>query len=116
MATLTATMGDAAFLLISQEPKTGLLIIFLGFFVGCITGYIVDFIHGKDFLRSSVDKSKINSNADEASDYKNPTLDAIWIFLMIPGLVLGLMLAFQIDIDEYFSFGNIKNATLLLVL
>ncbi len=110
LATLTATMGDAAFLLISQEPKTGLLIIFLGFFVGCITGYIVDFIHGKDFLRSSVDKSKINSNADEASDYKNPTLDAIWMFLMIPGLVLGLMLAFQIDIDEYFSFGNIKNA------
>ncbi len=109
LATLTATMGDAAFLLISKEPKTGLFIIFLGFSVGSITGYIVDFLHGKDFLKIDNKKSITNGNADEASDYKNPTLDAIWMFLMIPGLILGMMLAFQIDIDDFFSFGNINN-------
>ena len=48
LATLTATMGDAAFLLIAKEPTTGLFIMGLGLFVGTITGYTVDGIHGKD--------------------------------------------------------------------
>ena len=39
LATLTATMGDAAFLLIAKEPTTGLFIMGLGLFVGTITGY-----------------------------------------------------------------------------
>ena len=40
VAVLTATMGDAAFLLIAQEPMTGLMMIAVGFLlvrlaVGC---------------------------------------------------------------------------------
>ena len=42
LATLTATMGDAAFLLIAREPTTGLFIMGLGLIVGTITGYVVD--------------------------------------------------------------------------
>ena len=33
VAALTATMGDAAFLLIAREPVTGLIILLIGFFV-----------------------------------------------------------------------------------
>ena len=49
VATLTATMGDAAFLLLAQEPLTGLAMIALGFVVGTLTGWVVNFIHGGDF-------------------------------------------------------------------
>ena len=42
VATLTATMGDAAFLLLAQEPLTGLAMIMLGFGVGTLTGWVVN--------------------------------------------------------------------------
>ena len=54
-------MGDAAFLLIAKEPTTGLFIMGLGLFVGTITGYVVDKVHGKDFLRPKVSP---NSSVD----------------------------------------------------
>ena len=46
VAVLTATMGDAAFLLLAAEPKTGLLIFTIAVLIGIITGYVVDFCHG----------------------------------------------------------------------
>ena len=46
VAVLTATMGDAAFLLLATEPLTGLFIFGLGAVVGAASGYIVDSIHG----------------------------------------------------------------------
>ena len=60
VAVLTATMGDAAFLLIAQEPITGLMMIALGFFVGTVSGWVVNYIHGHDFLRRSADNKAIN--------------------------------------------------------
>ena len=42
VAVLTATMGDAAFLILAIEPSTGLLIFSLGVLVGTIFGYSVD--------------------------------------------------------------------------
>ena len=45
VAVLTATMGDAAFLLLAVEPKTGLLIYSISLFVGIFTGYLIDYIH-----------------------------------------------------------------------
>jgi len=48
VAVLTATMGDAAFLLIAQEPLSGLALILLGFVIGTVSGLIVNFIHGRD--------------------------------------------------------------------
>ena len=50
VAVLTATMGDAAFLILAIEPQTGLFIFLLGIFVGIISGYAVDLIHGTKFL------------------------------------------------------------------
>ena len=40
VAVLTATMGDAAFLLLAAEPFTGLFIFGLGAFVGTISGSV----------------------------------------------------------------------------
>ena len=55
VAVLTATMGDAAFLILAIEPSTGLLIFALGAVVGSITGYVVDIIHGNKFLIQKFD-------------------------------------------------------------
>ena len=52
---LTATMGDAAFLILAIEPNTGALIFGLGIVVGTISGYIVDLIHGPNYLKQSLD-------------------------------------------------------------
>jgi hypothetical protein len=51
VAVLTATMGDAAFLLLAREPLTGLAIFMAGMIVGTISGYVVECIHGADFFR-----------------------------------------------------------------
>ena len=42
VATLTATMGDAAFLLIAIRPEAALVVLPLSFGVGIIAGWIVD--------------------------------------------------------------------------
>ena len=42
VATLTATMGDAAFLLIAIRPEAALVVLPLSFTVGIVAGWIVD--------------------------------------------------------------------------
>ncbi len=102
VATLTATMGDAAFLLIAKEPTIGLLIMIIGFSVGLISGILVNLIHNKNFMKmNGCDLIKLNSKPTQYIVSKN--LDIIWMVLIIPGIVLGIFTAFQIDLDLYFS-------------
>lgn len=116
LATLTATMGDAAFLLLAKEPLTGFFIIGLGFAVGVVTGYIVDAIHGRDFMRpKNTDIVRHPDLSDpEHEDFSNQLLDRIWMIIFLPGLVLGLMLAFQIDVDAMLGTENISAPASLL--
>ena len=108
VAALTATMGDAAFLLIAREPATGLLILLIGFFVGYVSGLLVNSIHGKSFMKmNGCDLIRLNC---KPSKYKSSkTLDLIWLALIIPGMIFGILSAFQIDLDAYFSNNFIKN-------
>ena len=101
VATLTATMGDAAFLLLAKDPKIGFLIMILGFAVGFISGILVNKIHGKSFMKiNGCDIIRLNS---KPSSYKaSKTLDIFWITLLIPGIILGVLSAFQIDLEKYF--------------
>ena len=102
VATLTATMGDAAFLLIAKEPKIGLFIMLIAFFVGFVSGILVNLIHKKNFMKmNGCDVIKLNS---KPSKYKtSKSLDFIWIVLIIPGIFFGVLTAFQIDLDLYFA-------------
>mgnify|MGYP001996864993 CR=1 FL=1 len=100
LATLTATMGDAAFLLIAKEPKTGLFIMGLGLIVGSITGYIVDRIHGKNFLRPKI-SADLPIETSHASRQSNSLfMTRLWVMLIVPGIALGILAAFQVDIDS----------------
>ena len=100
LATLTATMGDAAFLLLAKEPQTGILIMVLGFSVGTVTGWIVDMIHGHDFLRADIAPAGELSSVDVINqDFSGRTLDKLWIVILIPGIIIGTLQAFQYDMN-----------------
>ena len=71
VAVLTATMGDAAFLLLSAQPKTGLLVLSISFVVGIVSGLCVDRLHGDGFMRPD-SKNKPPSDAEVLKNNNSP--------------------------------------------
>ncbi len=51
VAVLTATIGDAAFLLLSKSPTTAITMMTIGVAVGTLSGWIASLIHDDDYLR-----------------------------------------------------------------
>ena len=113
VAALTATMGDAAFLLIAREPITGLSMIVLGFTVGTLSGWIINAIHGGDFLRNSktTPEARVEAEHDDAS---TRLLDKLWMVILIPGMVLAALVAFQVDVDAMFATESFDRPATLL--
>ncbi|MGF1707183.1 putative manganese transporter [Enterovibrio baiacu] len=108
VAVLTATMGDAAFLLLATRPMDGFMMVGLGFVVGLISGVIVDRIHGGDFLRPNAARShSLNANEDpETASSEHGFINAqgrFWQWLVLPAMVMALIGSFQMDADEVFS-------------
>ena len=101
VAVLTATMGDAAFLLIAQLPLTGLSMIGLGFVIGTLSGWIVNKIHAFDFLYDH--NLKTVRLKTVGKDTSSPFLDLLWFLLLAPGLILAFLVAFQVDVDSILS-------------
>ena len=99
VAVLTATMGDAAFLILAIEPTTGLLIFGIGIIVGSISGYIIDFIHGINFMQS---ETKIKVEFEKINKTFVSNFNFFWLFLFIPGFILGILVAFQIEFVSQF--------------
>jgi len=113
VAALTATMGDAAFLLIAQEPLTGLAMVVLGFTVGTLSGWVVNALHGGDFLRGSVTRPDVEMDGHH-DDASSPVLDRIWLVILIPGIVLAGLVAFQVDVDAMFATSGLDRPATLL--
>jgi len=97
VAVLTATMGDAAFLLLAAEPFTGLFIFALGASVGALTGYIVDKIHGETYLQGN---SKLKVEFEKLRKTFVSKFNIFWTLIFLPGFVIGLFVAFQKDLDQ----------------
>ena len=100
VAVLTATMGDAAFLILAIEPTTGLLIFGVGIIVGSISGYIIDFIHGINFMQS---ETKIKVEFEKINKTFVSNFNFFWLFLFIPGFILGILVAFQIEFSPAYN-------------
>ncbi len=100
VAVLAATMGDAAFLLLAQEPKTALLVLSFSFLAGVISGYMVDLIHDYDFLRDEVKDHKVKTG----EIFNFGKWRGLWLLIFFPGLIIGLLDAFQVDIDSIVNF------------
>ena len=97
VAVLTATMGDAAFLLLAAEPFTGFFIFALGAIVGALTGFIVDKIHGKSYLQGN---SKLKVEFEKLKKTFVSNFNIFWTLIFLPGFVIGLFVAFQQDLDQ----------------
>ena len=103
VAVLTATMGDAAFLILAIEPSTGLLIFALGAFAGTISGYLVDFIHGSEFL---VQNTKKNYHSEKLEKTFVSKFNYFWLIIFLPGFIFGILLAFQINLENLFFLSD----------
>ena len=96
LAALISTMGDAAFLLIATKPQAALIILPVTFFTGMISGYLVQ-PFTKNFLKNNISKSIIIDNLP-----KNKTSNKfykLWFIFLIPGVILGLINAFNVDLN-----------------
>jgi len=106
VAVLTATMGDAAFLLLAQEPLTGMLVFALGGIVGTLSGYVIELLHGPDFMRRDKPNSEEEAKARLRTGKQSrqaTALHPLWVALMLPGVVFAIPIAMQIDPNTWFG-------------
>ena len=109
VATLTATMGDAMFLLIAAEPMTALLVSGVSIAVGVASGYLVDGLHGRDFLRPARaarrDRACIGSKPWIGG--RQGPLEWAWIALMAVAMVVGIPAAMaEADVLGWLGFSE----------
>lgn len=95
VATLTATMGDAAFLLIATRPDAAAVVLPLSFGVGILSGWIVDMIGGPKIVETNTSASKIIPTIG-----KIRARDMAYVALAAPALVVGAAQLVQIEIGS----------------
>ncbi|OUR61789.1 hypothetical protein A9Q74_07700 [Colwellia sp. 39_35_sub15_T18] len=122
VAVLTATMGDAAFLLLASRPSTGLFVMAVGVVVGIISGIVVDFIHDDKFMRpkqtikptmtSKKDNNTNHKNTDDKNNNDNKFTfyikwqGILWQWLLLPSAFIAILFSFQIDVDQVFHLSS----------
>lgn len=84
VATLTATMGDAAFLLLATRPDAALVVLPLSFVVGILSGWFVDRFNKIDL---APDQSKQCTIAPFIG--KTRARDFGYLLIAIPGIIVG---------------------------
>ncbi len=98
VATLTATMGDAAFLLIATRPDAAMVVLPLSFAVGIITGYIVDKFNKFDYRGSAF------ATGDLAPFIgRTRWKDLGYVAVVIPGLIMGISQLAQLDLEATYG-------------
>lgn len=101
VAVLTSTMGDAAFLLLSKEPTTGLLVFIIAGTTGMITGYIVDFFHNENYLKI---KENFKVEFEKIGKTFVSRFNLLWLVIFIPGFFIGILVAFQVNLENLVIF------------
>jgi len=99
ISVLVATMGDAAFLLLAQDPASFGIVVGVALVAGTVSGMVVDRMHGRDFLRPERDDIALMSPV--ARHRLVPAGSRpVWFAMLVPGAILGAAIAFQMDPDE----------------
>jgi len=104
LAALISTMGDAAFLLIATKPQAALIILPVTFIVGIISGYVAQ-PFTKNFLQNKINKN-INTNLLPKNKISNKFY-FIWFLFLAPGFILGMLNAFNIELNFNFIGINV---------
>lgn len=102
VSVLIATMGDAAFLLIAREPLTGLLVISVSLVAGSLGGWVVDKIHGPDFMRPEFKEIDPIEEAAPAPRILHG-LDILWVGMVVLTIPISIGVALQVDINVWFG-------------
>lgn len=97
VATLTATMGDAAFLLIATRPEVAAVVLPVSMAVGVASGWIVDLIHP----RHNIPRGQ---TCDVVAPIGKLRLrDLVYLAVAAPGLIVGAAQLAQIEITGFFG-------------
>ena len=123
VAVLTATMGDAAFLLLASKPQVGFLIVTMSLIVGMVSGWLVDKIHSAGFMVPLPSLNSIDEESFLKDEHVTPNVCAdlqelLWRWLLIPSLIVALFGSFQIDVNELLNLpeGSIEWAGAIILL
>ncbi|MFC5078025.1 putative manganese transporter [Vibrio thalassae] len=119
VAVLTATMGDAAFLILASKPSVGFSLVAMGVVIGIISGLIVNKIHAAEFLRPKADNplvkrfSQNHTQDEQASCACQMTSTStgvqtaainlqglFWKWIIVPALIIAFAMSFQVDINQ----------------
>lgn len=95
VATLTATMGDAAFLLIATRPDAAIVVLPLSLVVGILSGWIVDRLHKVEYRASTLASCELAPLIG-----KTRPQDVAYLLLAIPGFYVGAAQLGQIEISH----------------
>lgn len=102
VAVLTATMGDAAFLLLATKPLDGAIILSMGLCVGIISGIIVNKIHPRGYLQPENVSQEAFVNGI-TSPLQQKLGQIFWSIWMFPSLLIGGLLAMQFNFSALFE-------------
>lgn len=104
VAVLTSTMGDAAFLLLAQQPTDGALIMLIGFLVGVISGWITNIIHHENFLQPKSIQSIVTHLSLNIISTWQQKINAFslqfWRLMLVPIFIIGSLVALQINPNQ----------------
>ena len=77
------------------------MIFSISILAGSLSGYIIDFMHGSNFCKNNVN---IEIEFKKLKTFVS-NLNYLWL-LFIPGFIIGLFSAFQIDFDRLLNLDN----------
>ena len=100
VATLTATMGDAAFLLISTRPDAAMVVLPLSLAAGILTGWIIDALK---IVGAQTDPSAQCQLAPLIG--RTRAKDYLYLAIGIPGLIIGVSQLAQVDLVAVYGDG-----------
>ncbi len=108
VAVLTATMGDAAFLLLATKPTEGLLIMLIGLTIGVASGSLVNALHKSDFLKP--EEKNVEQECECQPSKAIIFSKSIWQVVLIPSLIIAVLIALNVDLQQ-FGVGTDKTIT-----
>ena len=98
VATLTATMGDAAFLLIATRPDAALVVLPLSFATGILFGWLVDVLHPNGVTRSTGSACELAPRIGRIRPR-----DIAYLVPLFPALAVGVAQLAQIELTTLFG-------------
>ena len=98
VAALTATMGDAAFLLIATRPDVAIVVLPTSLAVGITSGFIVDMFNKTDFRGVSSATCELAPLIGRVRPK-----DYAYVAVVAPGLVMGVSQLAQIDLAAVYG-------------